>query len=185
MMRLHNMAIDLSAFAKGFSNAIEQFWKTRDYSKEAQKKRGKIDKGNRSSVTSGKNMDGFINLIKQTIVDNGLPSANIFINGRIELTLPGYYRPTKNWDLLVVKDKILIAAIELKSQVGPSFGNNFNNRVEEAIGNAVDLNTAFREGAFGESDKPFVGHFFLLEDCKESRSPVNSNSPHFPVFSEF
>jgi hypothetical protein len=48
------------------------------------------------------------------------------------VTLPGYFRPTKLWDVLVIHDKRLLAAIELKSQVGPSFGNNFNNRTEEA-----------------------------------------------------
>lgn len=48
-----------------------------------------------------------------------------------------------------------IAAIELKSLLG-SFGNNFNNRSEEAIGTAHDLWTACRESAFGESPKPFL-----------------------------
>jgi hypothetical protein len=32
----------------------------------------------------------------------------------------------------------LVATVEVKSQVG-SFGNNFNNRVEEAIGSATDF----------------------------------------------
>ena len=43
-----------------------------------------------------------------------------------------------------VVDGRLLAVIELKSQVGPSFGNNFNNRTEEAIGSAVDFWTAYR-----------------------------------------
>jgi hypothetical protein len=64
---------------------------------------------------------------------------------RAVLTLPGFFRPTKLWDMLVIHEGKLIAAIELKSQVGPSFGNNFNNRTEEAIGNAHDLWTAYRE----------------------------------------
>jgi hypothetical protein len=53
-------------------------------------------------------------------------------------TLPGYYRPSKEWDLVVVCENDLVAAIEVKSQVR-SFGNNFNNRVEEALGNATDF----------------------------------------------
>ena len=106
------------------------------------------------------------------------------LNRRV-LTLPGFFRPTKLWDLLVVRDGRLIAAIEFKSQVGPSFGNNANNRAEEAIGTAVDLWTAYREGAFGETPKPFLGYFFLLEDAPESRSPVEESSPHFAVFPEF
>ncbi len=79
----------------------------------------------------------------------------------------------------------LIAAIELKSQVGPSFGNNFNNRTEEAIGTAHDFWTAYREGAFGKQPKPFVGWMMLVEDAPGSRRPVGDSSPHFNVFKEF
>jgi hypothetical protein len=69
--------------------------------------------------------------------------------------------------------------------VGPSFGNNFNNRTEEAIGTAVDLWTAYREGAFGENPRPFVGWMMLVEDCEGSRSPVRDSSEHFPMFKDF
>lgn len=79
----------------------------------------------------------------------------------------------------------LIAAIELKSQVGPSFGNNFNNRTEEAIGTAHDLWTAYREEAFGKQPRPFVGWMMMVEDAPASRKPVRDSSPHFPVFEEF
>jgi hypothetical protein len=99
--------------------------------------------------------------------------------------LPGYFRPTKEWDLIVVKNGHLIAAIEAKSQVGPSFGNNFNNRTEEAIGSALDLWTAFREGAFNAGSQPFLGYFFMLEDCPASNTPVKVKEPHFKVFPEF
>jgi hypothetical protein len=79
-----------------------------------------------------------------------------------------------------VKDGKLIAAIEAKSQVGPSFGNNFNNRTEEAMGSALDLWTAYREGAFHTSPHPFLGYFFLLEDCQASKhDPFVSGSPIF------
>ena len=70
--------------------------------------------------------------------------------------LPGWFRAEKDWDLLVVVAKCLFAAIEFKSQVGPSFGNNFNNRTEEALGNAADLWAAFREGAFQPSQRPWL-----------------------------
>ena len=68
--------------------------------------------------------------------------------------LPGYYRPEKKWDLLVVSNNQLVTAIEFKSQVGPSFGNNFNNRVEEAVGSATDIWTAYREKRFGTNPRP-------------------------------
>ena len=56
----------------------------------------------------------------------------------------------------MVVDGTLLAAFEFKSQVGPSFGNNFNNRTEEALGSATDLWTAFREGAFQTSQRPWL-----------------------------
>jgi len=135
-------------------------------------------------VTSGKNMDGFVALVKAIVRANGLAQAQLH-ETRSVLTLPGYFRPTKLWDLLVINEGRLIAAFEFKSQVGPSFGNNFNNRAEEAIGTAHDFWTAFREGAFGSQTPPFLGWLMLLEDCEKSTAPVRENSPHFPIFSEF
>lgn len=124
-------------------------------------------------------------MVRRIIIDNGIPKESIHTTGRSSLTLPGFYRPTKNWDLIVVHDGKLVAAVEFKSQVGPSFGNNFNNRVEEALGNATDLNTAFREGAFGESHKPFVGYVFVLEACPASTRTVRFTTPHFAALPEF
>jgi hypothetical protein len=78
-----------------------------------------------------------------------------------------------------------LAAVEFKSQRGPSFGNNFNNRTEEAMGSALDLWTAYREGAFNKTIRPWLGYVFLLEDCEGSRRPVKVREPHFKVFPEF
>lgn len=129
-------------------------------------------------------MDGFVSLATDIVHANGLAHADIHLLRRV-LTLPGYFRPTKLWDMLVMNKGRLVAALEFKSQVGPSFGNNFNNRTEEAIGTAVDLWTAYREGAFGESARPFVGWLMLVEDCDESRASVRDASPHFPVLQDF
>ena len=164
--------------------AIKAFWKGRSAAHSKQIESGKADQGERSAVTGGKNMDGFISLIADLVHGNGLKSADIHLR-RKALTLPGYFRPTKLWDLLVMDHGKLIAALEFKSQVGPSFGNNFNNRAEEAIGTAADFWTAYREGAFGEIARPFLGWIMLVEDAVGSRSPVRDASPHFPVFPDF
>jgi len=164
-------------------NAVARYWQTRTTQRRKQEQMGKADQGLRSAVTGGAQMDGFIELFTDSIVSAGIPLQCIFRKKAVEL--PGYFRPTKEWDLLVVYDHRLIAAIEAKSQVGPSFGNNFNNRTEEAIGSALDLWTAFREHAYLDSPQPFLGYFFMLEDCYASNRPVKVQQPHFKVFPEF
>lgn len=144
---------------------------------------GRRDTGARSAVTGGKQMNGFVDLVRRLLIEAGLPDDSIYSDSQLEL--PGYFRAEKKWDLLVVVDRILIAAFEFKSQVGPSFGNNFNNRTEEALGSATDIWTAFREGAFRTSQRPWLGYLMLLEDCPGSMSPVSVREPHFAVFPEF
>lgn len=178
------MALDLADYETMAREAVMAFWGNRAAAAKKQKEAGKSDQGGRSGVTAGKNMDGFVALIIDLIEKNGLAAAEIHQQRRV-LTLPGYYRPTKLWDIVVTHRGKLIAAIELKSQVGPSFGNNFNNRTEEAIGTGHDFWTAFREGAFGAQTKPFIGWLMLVEDAPKSRSPVSNSQPHFPVFPEF
>ena len=178
------MPLNLPDYDKQVTKAVKGFWKSRETAHKKQVASGKSDAGTRGAVTAGKNMDGFVSFLIDIIKANGLKNAEIIRDGRIPLTLPGYFRPTKMWDMLVISRGRLIAATELKSQVG-SFGNNFNNRTEEAIGTAHDLWTAFREGSFGESPRPFVGWLMLVEDAPGSRSPVSDKSQHFPVRPEF
>lgn len=121
---------DLGDLTRG---AVAHYWATRNAQRDKQKLKGQADQGLRSAVTGGAQMDGFIHLLTELITRAGIPERFVF-KKRIEL--PGFFRPTKEWDLLVVKDQTLIAAIEAKSQVGPSFGNNFNNRTEAALGSA-------------------------------------------------
>ena len=128
-------------------------------------------------------MDGFVALVHDLLNESGLNRAHVYCEGYLEV--PGWYRPEKKWDLLVVSDGRLIAGIEFKSQVGPSFGNNYNNRTEEAIGSATDLWAAYREGAFHPSARPWLGYLMLLEDAAESTKPVRAREPHFKVFPEF
>ncbi|MCB0634217.1 MAG: PaeR7I family type II restriction endonuclease [Lewinella sp.] len=178
------MGLNLANFEKRAKEATQAFWGNRERAKQKQIEAGTVDQGERSGVTAGKNMDGFTALIIDLVKKNGLAHADIH-RQRALLTLPGFFRPTKLWDLLVIHKGQLIAAIEMKSQVGPSFGNNFNNRTEEAIGTAHDLWTAYREGAFGKQPRPFVGWLMMVEDAAGSRKPVSNSSPHFPVFPEF
>jgi hypothetical protein len=163
--------------------AVRHFWKTRET--QAQKQgvaTGAKDAGARSAVTGGAQMNGFIGLVRDVLYENGLPKAHVYCDKYVEI--PGWYRPEKKWDLLIVADGRLLAGIEFKSQVG-SFGNNYNNRTEEAIGSATDLWAAYREGAFKPSARPWLGYLMLLEEAPRSTSPVRSREPHFKVFPEF
>lgn len=182
------MGLNLSNYEERTREAVSYFWRSGKQAQEDQESKGKKDQGNRGRVTSGTNMDGFVRLIEEIVIANGLPAQSVFIKRGASITLPGFYRATKMWDLLVVhhakKSTRLVAALELKSQ-SSSFGNNFNNRCEEAIGTAVDFWTAFREGAFGTSPKPFIGYLLLLQDCAEVHMPVQVEEQHFNIFADF
>lgn len=168
---------------KKLRSAIKHFWKTRKIQSKKQGSRtGSRDAGDRTAVTGGRQMDGFVSLVRQCLCQNGLPKAHVYCQKRVEL--PGWYRPEKKWDLLVVAEGQLLAGIEFKSQVG-SFGNNYNNRTEEAIGSAADIWAAYREGAFKPSARPWLGYMMLLEEAPGSMRAVKAQEPHFKVFPEF
>lgn len=178
------MAAKVDGFDLLARKAVASFWKFRAKARATQHKSGRVDQGERAAVTAGKNMDGFVAIIKRIVMENGLKDARIITGGRLP-TLPGFFRPTKTWDLLVIHHDELVAAIEFKSQVGPSFGNNFNNRAEEAIGTAHDFSVAFREGAFGSQPRPWTGWLMLIEDAPASRANLGGTQAQFPVFPEF
>ncbi len=173
--------------------AVIQFWTSRiSANKQSQE-------GGRGSVIAGKNLDGFSNLIKIVAQHCGIPDDCIFTSNKKKLTIPGYFRPTKMWDSIILYQGRLVAVFELKSQVG-SFGNNFNNRSEESIGSAKDFWTAHREKAYDLSNladnmlnfanatdikPPFLGYLMLLENCEGSTSPIKVEEECYKVFPEF
>src|SRR5882762_7129939 len=173
----------LAELPKYTSAAGRFYWETRSKQSQKQRDAGGSDQGLRSAVTGGAQMDGFIELLTKLVTEAGIDRTHIHYKSSLEL--PGYFRPNKKWDFIVVVKGQLVAALEAKSQVGPSFGNNFNNRTEEAMGSALDLWTAFREQAFGSAVRPWIGYMFLLEDCASSTKPVGVKEPHFKVFPEF
>ncbi len=165
-------------------SAVSQFWLARRSAREKQAESGRRDQGERASVTSGRNMDGFVELTKQIAVACGIKEADVMVRPG-DVGLPGFFRPLKRWDVVVVNGGQLVAALEFKSHIGPSFGNNFNNRCEEAIGAATDFWTSFRENVYMQSSAPFLGYLMLLENSEKSNTVVKLKSPHFPVLPEF
>ncbi|MEX0939210.1 MAG: PaeR7I family type II restriction endonuclease [Pirellulales bacterium] len=174
------------ALDRRLSEAIAFFWRTRTKQDAGQGVvTGRRDYGNRTAATGGKQLDAINLLIAQLLAEAGVPRECIHLIGRENVTLPGYFRPTKLWDLIVVFQDALLAAFEAKALCGPSFGNNYNNRIEEALGSSVDIWTAYREGAFSNSPEPFVGYFLLLEEHPRSITPVSVKEKHFHAFEEF
>lgn len=160
----------------------------------------------RDAVVGGKNMDGFIEVVRAVVAHCGMPAEAVYVR-KSQVILPGFFRATKNWDVLVVHESRLLGVFEFKSQVG-SFGKNLNNRAEEVIGSAADLWVAHHHGAYGgpargrstvgdyspavlnptlQSDPrpPFLAWLMLLEECDASMCAVRCDEPHFPVFDEF
>lgn len=165
--------------AARLQHAVEEFWAILNQQQTKQQQSGKVDAGRRGAVTGGAQLRAVEALLVDVMRQIGLDQLEIRSDSFLEL--PGYYRAEKQWDIVILSQKKLVAALELKSQVGPSFGNNFNNRTEEAIGSAQDLWTAFREGRFGSGVRPFLGYFFLLEDCEAVHKSVKTAEPHLPV----
>ena len=188
-------------FDEQVREAVRTFWRTRSVASP-----GEPAVSGREAVVGGKNMDGFVEVVRVVASHCGLPPEAVHVR-KSQVILPGFFRATKNWDILVVHEERLLGVFEFKSQVG-SFGNNLNNRAEEVIGSAADLWVAHHHGAYGEPSRsrsvvedytpallnpvlqsdprpPFLAWLMLLEECDASMRAVRCDEPHFPVFDEF
>ncbi len=85
--------------------AVRLFWRTRSSQGRRQgSTTGRQDSGNRAVVTGGKQLDGFNQLISELLEEANIPQQSILRTSRKDVTLPGFFRPTKQWDLLVVHE---------------------------------------------------------------------------------
>jgi hypothetical protein len=167
------------------NRALMKYWGVKDSQRAAAVASGSTAEGTSVATRGGKHFQPLIDLLERFFLDAGYPAESIGASAP-QVTLPGYYRPTKDWDLVVIHRGVLVAAIELKALGGPSYGNNYNNRVEEALGNAVDLSRARLADLLGE-EAPWLGYFFVMEDGDGSRKPGStaSRSKLFPSGSEW
>jgi hypothetical protein len=149
--------------------AAEHFWRVRDGG---------------AGVQGGKTMDGYVELLKRVIEESGLEGVEIETEAHGKAALPGFFRAAKNWDFVAVKDGKLLAAIEFKSQVG-SVGNNGNNRIEESLGSAHDLQTAIEESGLKESPNVFVGYLMVIEGSADFHKCPAIRMKHFEPLNEF
>jgi type II restriction enzyme len=163
-------------------DAVLKCWSLREEAASKARAKGNKDPGLRAGVTGGAHLDPLAALVKAQFVQAGIAESEVFC-GRRDVDLPGFYRADKRWDIVVVHAGELVAAVEFKSILG-SFGNNMNNRAEEALGNATDLLEAAEQGLFGLLP-PWLGYVFLMQDAAQSRSTVSVTESHFSVDPEF
>ena len=166
------------------ADAVREYWAARDGQSSRKRELGRTDAGTRGEVTGGRHLSAFTKLLCE--VAHAADFNESEVRFKVGVELPGYFRAMKKWDVVIVRNGKLCAAIEIKSQVGPSFGNNFNNRSEEAIGSSADFWVAYREGALG-AQSPWLGYFLLVEASPRSTSRVKLPNAVFepmPVFND-
>jgi restriction endonuclease XhoI-like protein len=149
--------------------AIVAYWATKGKQRKAAEAIKSTAEGTAKEVRGAGHFNPVATLLARFFTDAGYPPDSISASGK-KVVLPGYFRPNKAWDLVVVHRGVLVAAIELKALGGRSSGKNFNNRVEEALGNAIDVSHANLNQLTG-SEKPWLGYFFLMDDSPKSRNP--------------
>jgi hypothetical protein len=157
-----------------FVTSCRSYWTTRD----SQALTGGGE-GLAAAVRAGKHFASLEDLVQSVFIDCGYTPKN-FVRNR-SANLPGYYRSTKTWDLIVRDGDILVAALELKGLGAKSAGNNFNNRTEEALGNATDLWLVNEKHAPFGAIRPWCGFMFLLEDSPVTRRPIGEMPSKWPV----
>lgn len=164
--------------------ALFKTFEIREKARAAQADRGNSDQGERAGATSGKHLDPIADVIVEELRNAGVKENDLY-SGNINMELPGWFRPNKQWDILAFEKDMLIAAIELKS-IYSSFGNNFNNRTEEALGSATDANIATRYQMFGDTTPPAFGYVMIVKSTDSSRKIIGRiKEPHFktdPIF---
>lgn len=163
-----------------FEDAVAAYWEGKQTQLAASAIAGAKGAGTAGSVRGGDHFNSIAALLAKFFVDAGYPPESIRVRRSDRLELPGYYRPQKQWDVVIVHRGTLVAAFELKALGGPSFGNNYNNRIEEALGSAVDLRRAALADLY-PGEKPWLGYFFIMEDHEKSRKPVQPAAGALPV----
>ena len=153
-------------YEPAFKAAIDGFWAIKGSQQAKASDTGSAD-GTSGSVRAGKHMEPFEELIRQVVTDAGLTPDEAAGD---KIYLPGFYRETKSWDVVLQYKGHALAIVEAKSQ-GSSLANNFNNRVEEAIGQAADVWKSHERGLLISEMRPWVGYLMVVEETEKTTAP--------------
>lgn len=177
------MPNDLPDYAERVHAAVATYWAVRQSQAVRSRDAGVLNTGLRAEVTAGRHLDALESLLIEVLVDAGVPASMMEVKRR---PIPGYFRRDKSWDVVVTIEGRVLAIIELKSIVGGNPGQNFNNRTDEALGQAMDVWTAVERGIITSPLRPWLGYFMLIEDNDEWNrvsAPRSSVWPADPAFS--
>lgn len=154
--------------------AVAAYWDVRRSQAERSIAQGVLNPGLRSEVTGGRHLDELQALLVRVFIDAGIPAHLIDVKKR---PVAGFFRRDKSWDLVVMVADQVVGIIELKSMAGTSPGQNYNNRTDEALGQAVDVWKAVERGIINTPGRPWLGYFMLLEDNDAFNEPVRARTP--------
>jgi hypothetical protein len=176
------MAAGLPDYTDLVHTAVASYWTVRRDQALKSQAAGILNPGLRAEVTGGRHLDELQALLVRVFVDAGIPAHLMDVKKR---PIAGYFRRDKSWDIVVMVHDRVVGIIELKSMAGPTGGKNFNNRTDEAIGQAMDVWTAVERGLIDTPLRPWLGYFMLLEDNASFNEPVTARTPVWkpdPVF---
>ncbi len=162
--------------------AVVDYWSVRRSQAERSRDSGVLNTGIRAEVTGGRHLDALQTLVVSVFVDAGIPAHLIDVRKR---PIAGYFRRDKSWDIVVMVADRVVGIIELKSMAGDNPGQNYNNRTDEALGQAVDVWKAVERDIINSPLRPWLGYFMLLEDNEAFNTPVKARRPVWepdPVF---
>ncbi|MEV6480280.1 Shedu anti-phage system protein SduA domain-containing protein [Streptomyces sp. NPDC051576] len=132
--------------------------------------RGKGGSDDLVSVRVGRPGVAVLAALVDSLAERGVERSWIHV-GRAA-TLPGAYGLGRSaWDLAVIKDGIPLAAIVLKTLGGPSYSNNYNNRIQELTSIAFDVRRQYGSQELNRL-QPHLGLFFILQENERVNAPV-------------
>lgn len=140
------------------TTAVDYWIKSKAHQLATSQREGRAQEGTRGAVTGGKHLAGLNDLIVDQLARLGLGDVDLYFDR--QATLPGYYRTSKSWDLLAMRDDVPLLAVEYKSMQG-SEGRNLNNRADEVFGIALDLQRAKDTGLVHPELK--LAYIFMME----------------------
>lgn len=163
---------------------LENWWAEKSTAVAALVEAGKSDTG--AQARNARHMLGLNQYVRQMFIDAGLKKEEV----AVDTVIPGYFRRSKEWDVVAVHKGRLVGIVELKSQAS-SPSRNANNRIEEAIGSPVDARM-FHEvtEAFGELGVWAAWGMVFNRDQEDitGKKRLGVKSKHFatdPVFEPF